>query len=89
MQGVDVLVVDSAYTIEEYPSKKGWGHGTFDSSIQLARDAGVKKLYCTHHEPTRSDDDLEKVFAEAMSRHASDIGDLEIQLAREGVEIVI
>jgi phosphoribosyl 1,2-cyclic phosphodiesterase len=89
MQGVDVLVVDSAYTIEEYPSKKGWGHGTFDSSIQLARDAGVKKLYCTHHEPTRSDDDLEKVFAEAMSRHSSDIGDLEIQLAREGVEIVI
>jgi phosphoribosyl 1,2-cyclic phosphodiesterase len=89
MQGVDVLIVDSAYTIAEYPLKKGWGHGTFDSSIELARDAGAKRLYCTHHEPTRSDDDLEKVFAEALNRHAIEAGNFEIRLAREGDEIVI
>ncbi len=89
IRGVDVIVADSAYTIKEYPSKKGWGHGTFDSSIKLARDAGAKILYCTHHEPTRSDDSLEKVFAEVLSRHSDYVGGPDIRLAREGVEIVI
>lgn len=85
IKGVDVLIADSSYTIGEYPSKKGWGHGTFDSCIELAKATGVKILYCTHHEPTRSDDDLEKVFAEAVARHACK--NLEIRLSREGHEI--
>jgi len=89
IKGVDVLIADSAYTLEEYPAKKGWGHGTFDSSIQLAQAAGAKTLYCTHHEPTRSDDDLEKVFAEALARHPGAEGMLDIRLAREGEEIII
>jgi phosphoribosyl 1,2-cyclic phosphodiesterase len=89
IKGVDVLIADSAYTREEYPSKKGWGHGTFDSCIELARDAGVKILYCTHHEPTRSDDELEKVFAEAVSRHPDVAAKVDIRLAREGDEIKI
>jgi phosphoribosyl 1,2-cyclic phosphodiesterase len=89
IRGVDVVIADAAYTQEEYPNKKGWGHGTFDSCIQLALDAGAKILYCTHHEPTRSDDDLEKVFAEVMQRYAPVLGGLEVRLAREGVEIDI
>lgn len=89
IQGVDVLIADSSYSIEEYPSKKGWGHGTFDSSIELAKATGAKILYCTHHEPTRSDDDLEKVFAEALARHPEVVGKLDIRLAREGDAIVI
>ncbi len=90
IKGVDVLIADCAYTIEEYPAKKGWGHGTFDSSIQMALDAGAKILYCTHHEPTRSDDDLEKVFAEAVARYpqARQCG-LDIRLASESTEIEI
>jgi phosphoribosyl 1,2-cyclic phosphodiesterase len=84
---VDVLVADAAYTLAEYPPKIGWGHGTFDSTILMAQRIGAKRLICTHHEPTRSDDDLEKVFAEAMSRHAEP--GCEIMLAREGLEIVL
>jgi phosphoribosyl 1,2-cyclic phosphodiesterase len=82
-------VADSAFTQEEYASKKGWGHGSFDSSIQLAKDAEAKILFCTHHEPTRSDDELEKVFGEALIRNADSTGKLDIRLAREGVEIII
>ena len=89
IKGVDVLIADSAYTIEEYPAKKGWGHGTFDGCIQLAQAAGAKVLYCTHHEPTRSDDALEQVFAEALARHSGTEGGVDIRLAREGEEIII
>lgn len=89
IRGVDVLIADCAYTIEEYPAKKGWGHGTFDEAILLAKDAGAKVLYCTHHEPTRSDDALEKVFAEALGRHPDIAKSIDIRLAREGEELAL
>lgn len=88
INGVDVLIADSSYTTEEYPAKKGWGHGTFDSCIELAKAAKVKVLYCTHHEPTRSDDGLERVFAAVLARHADSLNGLEVKLAREREEIV-
>jgi phosphoribosyl 1,2-cyclic phosphodiesterase len=84
MRGVDVLIADSSYTDTEYPSKKGWGHGTFSSSIASAHRAGVKLLYCTHHEPTRSDDALEVAFANALEHNAALTRLMDVRLAREG-----
>ncbi len=85
MEGVDVLIADSSYTEAEYPAKKGWGHGTFDTSIKMALDAHARVLFCTHHEPTRSDDALEEVFAQVMVKHAGTTDSLRIHLAQEGV----
>ena len=87
ISGVDMLIADSSYTPEEYMQKIGWGHGTFDTSIQMARGAKAKALYFTHHEPTRSDKGLEAVFAEALSRNTRHAGDPDYFLAREGLEI--
>jgi phosphoribosyl 1,2-cyclic phosphodiesterase len=84
VRGVDVLIADSSYTDAEYGSKRGWGHGTFSSSIGLASEAGAKLLYCTHHEPTRSDEALETVFAAALDANRDRNGNLEVRLAREG-----
>lgn len=89
IQGVDALIVDCSYTAAEYVAKKGWGHSTFDYAIALARRTGVKRLICTHHEPTRSDDELERVFAEEVARAGTLPGDPEVMLAREGLEIVV
>jgi phosphoribosyl 1,2-cyclic phosphodiesterase len=86
IRGVDVVIADSSYTEEEYPMKKGWGHGTFDSCIRMAREVGAKILYCTHHEPTRTDDELERVFAESLQRNPRQPGDPEVLLARAGLE---
>ena len=87
MQGVDALIVDCSYTAAEYASKRGWGHGTFDAALAMAIRVGAKALYCTHHEPTRSDDELEAVFAELMERHAPLPGGLSVHLAYEGLEV--
>lgn len=87
MRGVDALVVDTSYTREEYASKRGWGHGHFDASIAMALRVGAKRLYCTHHEPTRNDDELDAVFAEVMARHQPLPQGLEVFLAREGLEL--
>ncbi len=84
MRNVDVLIADSSYTDSEYTIKKGWGHGTFSTSMALARDAGAKVLFCTHHEPTRSDDALELVFQEALQTNTPWAQAMDIRLAREG-----
>lgn len=89
LRGVDVLIADTSYTAQEYPAKKGWGHGSFDSSINLAKQAGAKILYCTHHEPTRSDDALEQEFEKVLARHPRQQQGPEYRLAREGEEIEI
>lgn len=84
MQGVDVLIADCSYTAQEYPAKKGWGHGTFNSSIKYAKEAGAKTLFCTHHEPTRSDNALDAVFQQVLTDHPRQAGDPDYRLAREG-----
>jgi phosphoribosyl 1,2-cyclic phosphodiesterase len=59
----DLLIHDSMYTDEEYPSRKGWGHSTFEQSLRLAREGGVKELLFFHHDPTRTDDALDTIVA--------------------------
>jgi phosphoribosyl 1,2-cyclic phosphodiesterase len=84
IRGVDVFIADCSYTDAEYPAKKGWGHGTFSSSIASAHAAGAKVLFCTHHEPTRSDDALETAFQSALETNATISKEMDIRLAREG-----
>jgi phosphoribosyl 1,2-cyclic phosphodiesterase len=84
LQDVDVLIADCSYTEAEYPAKKGWGHGTFKSSILSAHKAKSKVLFCTHHEPTRSDDMLEAAFDAALLANSDITSLMDIRLAREG-----
>lgn len=84
MAGVDALIIDSSYTEDEYVYKKGWGHGTFDTSLNLARQAGAGKLLLTHHEPTRTDRQLETIY-QAFLDGLNHQG-VEIYLAKEGDE---
>ena len=57
----DLLVADCQYTDEEYPSKVGWGHSYTSFVEQLAIDANVGQLAMFHHDPMRSDDELEEI----------------------------
>ncbi|QPK62093.1 MBL fold metallo-hydrolase [Methylomonas sp. LL1] len=87
MRNVDVLIADSSYTDAEYAAKKGWGHSTYGAAMQLAEQAKVKKLFFTHHEPTRSDSQLETIFQDVCLHAANP--DFEMFLAREGDEYQI
>ena len=89
LNGVDALIVDCTYTEAEYSYKAGWGHGTFESALALAKRVGAKHLYCTHHLPTRSDDELEAVFAAFLADQAGQIQGLGITLAYEGLNVTL
>ncbi|MBI2375281.1 MAG: MBL fold metallo-hydrolase [Deltaproteobacteria bacterium] len=68
--GADVLIYDAQYTPAEYegrsgPSRKGWGHSTFEVAARLARAAGAKKLVLFHHDPTHDDGLVRAIESEA------------------------
>ncbi len=64
-EGADLLVYDAQYTAEEYPSKVGWGHSTFEAACQLAKAARVKQLALFHHDPRRDDASVSQIEARA------------------------
>lgn len=59
-RGADLLFHDAQYTDEEYELMRGWGHSTFDDAINLAMESGVKCLGLIHHDPDRTDDELDR-----------------------------
>lgn len=65
--GADILIYDAQYTPDEYPSKVGWGHSTWQAGAELARAAGVPQLVLFHHDPGRSDAALAALEAAAQA----------------------
>lgn len=61
----DVLVYDAQYTDREYEGKRGWGHSTWRKGCELAAKCGAKQLLLTHHDPWRTDAQLDEMEAQA------------------------
>jgi phosphoribosyl 1,2-cyclic phosphodiesterase len=83
-RGADLLVHDSQYKQEEWEAgKKGWGHSTFKWAIEQAYRAGVKHLVLFHHDPDRSDAELEQIvngYRAALAGRSR----MQISIAQEG-----
>jgi ribonuclease BN (tRNA processing enzyme) len=47
----DLLIHDGQFDASGYAQRRGWGHGTADDAVQLAKAAGVQHLLITHHDP--------------------------------------
>ncbi len=67
IEGTDLMIYDSTYTDDEFPSKIGWGHSTWQEGIRLARAANVKSLAIFHHDPDHEDGFMDRVEAEARA----------------------
>ena len=61
--GVDVLLHDSQYTREEFPARSTFGHSTIDYAVGLGGAAGARHVMLFHHDPQRSDDELDAILA--------------------------
>ena len=89
IRGADVLIMDAQYDAAEYAAHVGWGHGCVDDVVALALTAGVKKLFLFHHDPTHDDQKISHMVAEARAWVAAQHGTLEVEAAREGLEVVL
>lgn len=84
--GVDLLIHDAQYTPEEFVEKAHWGHCTVDYAVFVAREAGAKRLALFHHDPARSDDQLD-VLLEGAVEQAAATAISEVVAAYEGLTI--
>ena len=84
--GVDLLIHDAQYTREEFTEKAHWGHCTIDYAVNVAREAGARRLVLFHHDPTHDDRALDEVGAYARML-AADAGVDEVICASEGLTV--
>lgn len=86
VEGADLLIHDTQYTAEEYPSKHGWGHSTVEYAVDTAKLAGVKELALYHHDPFRDDGAVDRLLGVASRRATRTRTSLEVFAAAEGME---
>jgi len=59
--GADLLIHDAEYTPEEYKTYIDWGHSVYTDVLNLAFEAGVKKLGLFHLNQERTDREMNKI----------------------------
>ena len=87
LKAADVLILDSQYDAIEYRHHTGWGHGCVDDSVALALAAKIKRLCLFHHDPERSDRQMEAILKHARRLVTSQRAKMKVDAAREGMVI--
>jgi phosphoribosyl 1,2-cyclic phosphodiesterase len=85
--GADLLLHDSQYTQEEYAQRLGWGHSSVDHAAAFSRAAGVRQLAMFHHDPMRSDRQLEGLHDQVAAAVRDD--QEPPLIGREGLEVTL
>ncbi len=83
----DLLVHDCQYLTEEMEIRRGWGHSDVEAVTRLAREAGVKRLVLFHHDPRRTDSDVEALTKSCSDILAGTAGSIEVTAAKEGTTL--
>jgi phosphoribosyl 1,2-cyclic phosphodiesterase len=87
-EGADLLIHDAQYTPAEYvgqsgPMRRGWGHSTWTAAMAIAREAAAARLALYHHDPSRTDDQLDAIEQVARLDLAG------VFMAREGAPVAV
>ncbi len=82
--GVDLLITDAQHLAAQFPDVAFLGHASVEYDVELAVEAGVHTLVLFHHDPWRTDDEVDALLGLARERAA---GRVEVVAAREGLEV--
>lgn len=63
--GADLVIHDAQYEPHEFAAKSDWGHCTVEYAVRVAAEAGAKRLALFHHDPSHSDDIIDRLLVEA------------------------
>jgi phosphoribosyl 1,2-cyclic phosphodiesterase len=88
-KGVDVLIHDAQYVEADMPLKHGWGHSVVSQVLALARDAEVGTLVLFHHDPDRSDLELDQIQVQSEQFFVAQKSPVQVICAWEGLVLDI
>jgi ribonuclease BN (tRNA processing enzyme) len=83
-EGADLLIHDTQYTEREYQDRVGFGHSSVRHAFQFAELTNVKQFAPFHYDPTHSDQDLDRMFEEALAERSSTY---QVTPSREGLSL--
>ncbi len=87
--GADLLIHDAQYLASEFDAHVGWGHSTVEYVIDIARQAQVARVALYHHDPTRTDDQVDELVSLARAYSRSVGFDGEVFAAAEGMTVTL
>jgi ribonuclease BN (tRNA processing enzyme) len=65
--GVDIAICDTMYSLaDSVTMKEDWGHSSNLVAVDLCHAAGARRLVLFHHEPTYSDEDIQRMHRETI-----------------------
>ena len=85
--GVNVLIHDAQYDEPEMTEKRGWGHSSLDSVLELGRMAETPRLVLFHHDPDRDDAALDAFGDRASAWLTERKSETRATVAHEGLVI--
>ena len=87
--GSDLYIADSQYTPDEYKAKMGWGHTCYLDALDVALDAGARRIALFSHDPMHDDDMIDLKLAHCQELVASRGASLEVLAAAESQCVII
>ena len=85
----DLFIHDACYTPEDYQMRINEGHSAYPAVVDIAVDAGAKRLMLFHFDPAYTDKQINELEKAARAQAARQITALEIMAAREGLHFKI
>jgi phosphoribosyl 1,2-cyclic phosphodiesterase len=68
---VDLLVHDATHVAREFPGVAHLGHSSVEYAVALAEQSGARRLALFHHDPARTDDQLDEIARAVTSRRVT------------------
>jgi phosphoribosyl 1,2-cyclic phosphodiesterase len=85
----DLLLHDCQYTDAEYPSHFGWGHSSVSHALAFAARCEPRRTMLFHHDPSHTDEELDRIFEDARARWAARGAAGSIEMAVEGATLEV
>ena len=85
-EGSNMLIHDTQYTEAEYRTRVGFGHSSVRHAFQFAGLTNVKQFIPFHHDPTHGDDELDRMFKDAVDELQPKY---EVTPSREGMSLEV
>lgn len=70
IENADLVIYDATYTDAEMKRFRGFGHSSWQQGVKLCQAAKASRLALFHHDPWRTDDQLDDIEAQAKASFA-------------------